>query len=154
MYFAAVVLFMFLLPAASVALGASQGSGGADLLWLIGKWFTFWAVGVRLFTAGLMQTARPQFTAQSIFRIGNKAAFPIVREVGFGNLSIGALGLATLARPGWVVPAAIAGGLYYGLAGLGHVFRRERNFKEWLALLSDLVIFVLLGVFVVGEIAR
>jgi len=50
-----------------------------------------------------------------------------------------------------VVPAAIVGGLYYGLAGLGHLFRPNRNFKERTALVSDLAIFVLLAVFAVSR---
>jgi hypothetical protein len=49
-----------------------------------------------------------------------------VRELGFANLSTGTLGLATLAVPGWLVPAAIVG----GLAAVGHAFRRGRNFSE------------------------
>jgi hypothetical protein len=50
------------------------------------------------------------------------------------------------------VPAAIVGGLYYSLAGIGHVMRGERNTKEWIALLSDLAIFLLLAVFVAGSL--
>jgi diacylglycerol kinase len=46
------------------------------------------------------------------------------------------------------VPAAIVGGLFYGLAGLGHVVRKERNFKEQAALVSDVAIFLVLAVFV------
>ena len=49
------------------------------------------------------------------------------------------------------MPAAIVGGLYYGLAGLGHLFRPNRNFKERTALVSDLAIFVLLAVFAVSR---
>ena len=150
MYFVAILLLMFVGPAASTALEASRAPG-ADLMWLAGKWFTFWAVGARLFLAGLMQTLRPQFTAQSLFRIEDPAALAIVREIGFGNLAMGTIGLASLAEPGWVVPAAIAGGLYYGLAGLGHLLRRERNRKEQLALVSDLAIFLLLALFVVSR---
>jgi hypothetical protein len=150
-YLAAIVLLMLVFPAASVAVEAWRAPGGADLIWLIGKWFTFWAVGVRLFAAGLMQVFRPQFTAQSIFRIGDPAALGIVREVGFGNLAVGTLGIASLARSDWIVPAAIAGTVFYGLAGLGHVFRRGRNLKEQTALLSDLAIFLLLAAFVASR---
>ena len=151
MYFVAIVLLMLVAPAASVAVEAASAPTAPDLIWLVGKWFTFWAVGVRLFVAGLMQTFRPQFTARSIFGIENGGALAIVREVGFGNLAIGALGLASLAMPLWVVPAAIAGGLYYGLAGLGHVFRKGRDLKEQLALFSDLAIFLLLAIYVVSR---
>ena len=140
MYLAGVILLMLVLPAASVAVEALRAPAALDLMPLMGKWFTFWGVGVRLFTAGLMQTFRPQFTAQSIFAIKDESALAIVREVGFGNLAMGTLGLVSLAKPEWVAPAAIAGGLYYGLAGIGHALQ--------VALVSDLAIFALLAAFV------
>jgi hypothetical protein len=148
MYLIAILLLMLVLPVVSVVTEALASSGLPDLMLLIGKWFTFWAVGVRLFTAGIMQVFRPQFTAQSIFHIKDQAAFGIVREVGFGNLAIGTLGLLSLAKPEWIIPTAIVGGLFYGLAGVGHFLRKERNFKEQVALVSDLAIFILLAVFV------
>jgi len=98
-----------------------------------------------------MQTLRPEFTAQAIFEIDAPGAHAIVREVGFGNLAMGTLGLASLFEPSWVLPAAIVGGLYYGLAGLGHLFRHG-NFKERFALWSDLAIFALLAVFVISRL--
>jgi hypothetical protein len=153
MYLVAIILLMLVFPAASVAVEALGAAGTPDLMGLVGKWFTFWAVGARLFVAGLMQTLRPQFTAQSIFAIKDQAALAIVREVGFGNLAVGALGLASLAKSEWVVPAAMVGGLYYGLAGVGHLFRQNRNLKEQVALLSDLAIFLVLAVFVVSRAA-
>jgi hypothetical protein len=153
MYFTAVLFLMLVLPAASVAVEALRAPGAADLMLLIGKWFTFWAVGVRLFLAGVMQALRPEFTARSIFDIKDESALAVVREIGFGNLAMGTLGLASLAKPGWIVPAAVAGGLYYGLAGIGHVFRKTRNLKEQIALVSDLAIFALLAAFVASRAA-
>jgi len=50
-----------------------------------------------------------------------------------------------------MVPAAIVGGLYYGLAGLGHVARKGRNLNEQTALVSDLLVFILLCAFVVSR---
>ncbi len=47
------------------------------------------------------------------------------RDRNFGNLSLGTLKLVSLIAPSWLVPAAVAGGLYYGLAGLGHLRRRR-----------------------------
>jgi hypothetical protein len=52
---------------------------------------------------------------------------------GFGNIAMGVLGLLSLVESHWAVPAAIVGGLYYGLAGAGHVFRSKRNFSKWTA---------------------
>jgi hypothetical protein len=152
MYFASVVLLLFAFPVASIAVEALWLHGGTDLTFLIGKWFVFWAVGVRLFLAGVRQVIQPQFTAESIFDIKDPAAHAIVREIGFGNLAMGALGLASLAQTAWLVPASIVGGLCYGLAGAGHVFRGSKNFNEQTALVTDLLMFVVLGVFVVSRI--
>lgn len=99
MYLAAVLLTLLVLPAASVAIDTMLHPGAAPLMALVGKWFTFWAVGVRLFLAGVTQTFRPQFTAESIFAIKDQAALAIVREVGFGNLAMGTLGLLSLGYP-------------------------------------------------------
>jgi hypothetical protein len=146
MYLIAVVLLLLVLPAASVVIEVL--ARGGDLLLLIGKWFTFWAVGARLFIAGLRQVAQPQFTAAEIFAIKEPAALGIVRELGFANLAMGALGLLSLVLPAFIVPAAIVGGLYYGLAGAGHAWRGHRNFAEQVAMVSDFLIFVLLAVFI------
>jgi hypothetical protein len=150
MYLVSVILLLFVLPAASVLIDLVW-VGGTDLLLLIGKWFVFWAVGVRLFIAGVRQVVQPQFTSEGIFEIKDRAAFVIVREVGFGNLSMGTLGLASLAKSGFLVPAAIVGGLYYGLAGAGHLLRRGRNFAGQTAMISDLMMFVVLAVFVASR---
>lgn len=73
--------------------------GATELTLLAGKWFTFWAVGVRLFLAGVSQVFRPQFTSEGILGVKDPDAKVIVREVGFGNLSMGTLGLLSLAMP-------------------------------------------------------
>jgi hypothetical protein len=125
-------------------------STSPDIMWLVGKWFVFWGCGARLFLAGLMQTMRPEFTSKSIFEIEAPAAYAIVREVGFANLAMGLLSLLSLAKPSWVIPAAIVGGLYYGLAGLGHLFRHG-NLKERVALWTDLGMFVILAIFVASR---
>jgi hypothetical protein len=72
MYLAVVVLLMGVLPAVSIVAEAALSHGGADLTLLIGKWFVFWSVGVRLILAGLRQTANPSFTAESIFEVRDK----------------------------------------------------------------------------------
>jgi uncharacterized protein DUF6790 len=148
MYVVFVVLLLLVLPAGCVAAEALWRHGAADIVLLIGKWFVFWAVGARLFIAGVRQVVQPQFTAESIFDSKDEASSAIVWEIGFANLAMGVLGLLTLVRPGWLLPAAIVGGLFYGLAGLGQAARGKRNSKEQTALVSDLLMFVLLGAFV------
>lgn len=152
MYLGAIILLMLVLPLISVAAQAQMLPDVGALMGLIGKWFTFWGVGVRLFLAGLSQVFRPRFTAEDIFGIGDPGALAIVREVGFGNLAIGTLGLLSLFFPDFLLPAAIAGGLFYGLAGLGHLARKDRNLKEQVALVSDFGIFLVLAAFVASRL--
>jgi hypothetical protein len=153
-YTISIVLLLLVLPAASVLIEYLANPGPHDVMWLVGQWFTFWAVGVRLFMAGVRQAAQPGFTAESIFNLHDPASHGLVREIGFGNLSMGTIGLVSHFAHSWVVPAAVAGGLYYGLAGLGHVMRSERNANEQVALVSDLLIAALLAVFVVYQALR
>ncbi|MGD0435189.1 MAG: DUF6790 family protein [Bryobacteraceae bacterium] len=151
MYYAAVILLLFVFPAASVIIEASFSRDAVRFSFLIGRWLVFWAVGVRLFIAGLRQVLQPRFTAAEIFGIHDPASFAIVREVGFANLSMGLLGVCTLFRVGWMVPAAIVGGLYYGLAGLGHVFQKSKNAKEYMAMVSDGFVFLALTAFLANS---
>lgn len=152
MYFAMVILLLFVLPAASVAMEAGSSPHPASLMFLIGKWFVFWGVGIRLLLAGVRQVAQPRFTAEEIFGIQGPEPLPIVRELGFANLSMGTLGVCSLFQPSWIVPASLAGGLYYGLAGLGHIGQSQKNAKEWTALVSDGFMFLLLSVFLMNQL--
>ena len=55
MYYAIVLGLMLVAPLASIV---SEGGLQASQPWpaLVGKWFVFWAVGVRLSLAGVRQT--------------------------------------------------------------------------------------------------
>jgi hypothetical protein len=147
MYFAVVLLLLFIIPVACVTIETALTNHAVSLIFLIGKWFVFWAAGIRLFIAGVRQVIQPKFTAEEIFEIHDRASFAIVRELGFANLSMGLLGICSVFRTGWIVPAALAGGLYYGLAGLGHVFHKNKNTKEYVAMISDGFVFLVLLIF-------
>jgi hypothetical protein len=109
---------------------------------LIGKYFIFWAIGVRLLIAGLKQSLQPRFTAEQIFNIRNsEESLAIVRELGFANICLGLAGILSLFRIEWRPLSAIIGGLYFGLAGLLHVFRAPASRNEMIAKVSDLFIF-------------
>ena len=114
--------------------------------------FVFWAVGIRLFIAGARQVVQPQFTAEEIFDIHDRRSFAIVRDLGFANLCMGLLGICSLFRAGWIVPAALVGGLYYGLAGVGHIFHKRKNAKEYMAMISDGFVFLVLLIFLLNTL--
>jgi hypothetical protein len=141
MYLVLVLALMVVAPVGSVIAELLVGGGNVDLALTAGKWFTFWGVGVRLFIAGLSQTLRPEFTAQNI--LGGKSdasANLVVQELGFANLAFGLVGVLTLPIPGWLVPGALAGGLFLGLAGIRHIAKPHKNTKEVVATLTDLLV--------------
>ena len=111
---------------------------------LFGKWFIFSAVGLRLFLAGIKQTTNPAFTAKEIFHMKSEESFPVVRELGFANLCFGLVGIISLFIPAWRIVSAFASGLYYGIAGLQHLFKKQPGINEQFALVTDLLIFLLL----------
>lgn len=150
MHLIVVLLTMLVLPAASVLIERWTGSGVASLWQLIGKWFVFWGVGVRLFVAGARQIAKPELTATGIFGVTDKAAFPLAQELGFWNLTIGLIAIASIKRPEWVVPMAIAAMLFYAMAGFLHVTHRNREFSENVAMISDVGAAALLAAFLVA----
>lgn len=149
MYAVMVIALLFVLPLVSTAIEVMLGA--TDVVGVAGKWLVVWAVGVRLFLAGVKQVTQPGYTAETFFALADHSAHGIVREVGFGNLSFGTLGLLSLLVPGWTVPAALAGGLYYLFAGLGHAIRNERNSHEQMAMVTDLVVGALLLAFVANR---
>jgi hypothetical protein len=147
-YALAVVSLTIILPALSVLVEWKLRGGPLTSLVLTGKWFIFWAVGVRLFTAGLRQVINPTFTAKDIFHIRDTASHAIVRELGFANICFGATGIISLFLPAWRIVSAFGSGLFYGIAGFNHIARKPASPNELLALVSDLFIFVALLLYV------
>jgi hypothetical protein len=148
-FVAAVVLFMGVFPTATAVIDGFTHSDHAAVIDLIGKWFVFWAVGVRLLTAGARQILKPALTSEGILGIKGREAWQLVRELGFANVSIGLAGVLSLWKPTWRVPDALIGGLFLLLAGVEHVPKPTRSFEENLAMYSDLAIGVLMGVYVI-----
>ena len=153
LYFITVFLFVFVCPAASVGIGALRGHDSITDPFLIARWWTFWAAGVRLFLAGIRQVVQPRFTAEQIFELHDPSVLPLIREIGFGNLSMGAIAICSQFHLSWVTPAAIAGGLYYGLAALGHIPQKNKNAKEYTAMVSDIFACLMLLVFAIRSAA-
>jgi hypothetical protein len=137
-----VALTMFVLPIGSICI--EWGAGHAQLLWLIGKWFVFWGVGVRLLIAGFRQYFQPAFTSRHILGIETPDVFVLVRELGGANIAAGAVGLVSLALPSFVLPAAISAAIFYAVAGAEHVKSSHRGANENIAMVSDIFIAALL----------
>jgi hypothetical protein len=147
-YLFAVLFLTLFFPAFSVLVESLIKPGGVLTIALVGKWFIFWAIGIRLFSAGLRQTISPAFTAKSIFHIDHKDSLVIVRELGFANICFGVLGIMSLIFPQWRIVSAFGSGIYYGMAGCNHLIKGSAGSNEKIALISDIFVFLCLLVYV------
>ncbi len=144
-----VSVFIFILPVICSATQTLLNKGILFTFELAGKWFIFSAIGLRLFIAGIKQTTDPAFTARQIFRIDSPDSFPIVREPGFANLCFGLVAIFSLFLSQWRIVSALAGGLYYGIAGLQHLIKKPAGKNEQSAMVTNVVIFLFLLVYFV-----
>jgi hypothetical protein len=137
MYIIVVAAFMFVLPAACTVGEVLIGNVPLSLV-VVGKWFVLWSVGARLLLAGLRQIFQPRYTAQVILSLKSEESLILVRELGFANCAIGLVGVGSVVFPSWCPAAALAGGVFYALAGANHVLQPHRGKLESIAMASDL----------------
>lgn len=141
MYAIIAIGLMVVLPLMSVLFEFLTAPGTADVLHLVGKWFAFWGIGVRLLIAGVNQAVRPGFTAKGIFNVTDSAAETIVTELGYANVAFGLIGILSLPFPQTFLTATvISGGLFLGLDGFLHVRSKYRTQNETIAMATDFVI--------------
>jgi len=94
------------------------------------------------------------FPTASIAGVKDPDAILIVRELGFANTAIGSAGLGSLYLAGWVLPVAVIGAIFYGLAGINHVTHRSRNTLQNVAMTSDFFAAVVLLIFCLVTTAK
>lgn len=144
-YAVSVLTLTIILPALSVLTDATLHHESPLSPPLLAKWFIFWAVGGRLFVAGLRQIFNPAFTANAIFHIDHEPSHAIVRELGFANICFGLVGLISLFQSPWRIVSAFASGIYYALAALAHAMKGSATPNELFALVTDVFIFLALA---------
>lgn len=142
------VVCLFVIPLLSV--GVEWDVVHAPLsLGVLEKWYVFWAVGIRLLLAGVRQMLQPAYTRTAILGIQDSSSHLIVRDLGIANSSIGAVAIIALIMPAWRQPAALAGALFYGLAGINHAGHSGRTPLQNVAMITDvLAASILLALFV------
>jgi hypothetical protein len=143
MYILMLVLLMGLLPLASILVEVRryQHPLSAEL---VRRWFVFWAVGVRLLTAGISQIVQPQFTAEAILGFESDEVVFMIRELGFANTAVGSAAVASVVARSWTLPLALIGAVFYGFAGVNHILHDERNPLQNAAMISDLFVALVL----------
>jgi len=145
-----IIGLMVVAPIANVLIRLSAQGWTGDLWPIIGNAFVFWGVGVRLFTAGLSQIVRPQFTATTLLGVTNTGANQIVQELGSANVAIGAVGvIATVWLSAWTPAAALAGCVFLGFAGVRHIAKPGKNANELVETYTDIFVALVLAVYLI-----
>ena len=147
-YLAMNIFLLFILPFSSIMGEFIMEKEPLDWI-LIGKWFIFWAIGIRLFTAGIKQSSNPEFTASSIFKMKSSESFVVIRELGFANIALGVMGILSVINSNWRMLAAITGGLFFGLAGIQHLFKKPDSRNELIAMLYDLIVLLIIVLYLI-----
>ncbi|MFO1128590.1 MAG: DUF6790 family protein [Rhodospirillales bacterium] len=148
MYFAIVLVTMVVAPLVCIGAELATATGVGELLIVATRWFVFWAVGVRLLLAGVSQIMRPGFTTKAILGVDEPQAYVLAQELGFANTAIGLAGVLSIVFSIWALPIAFVGGVFFGLAGLNHLRRPQRNRRENIAMITDLwAAVILLAIF-------
>lgn len=148
MYIAVVLLQTLILPL--VCGGVQLAMSGGDPLVVSGTWWAFWGVGSRLLVAGISQLVNPSRTAQGILGIEDAGAELVVHELGYANLSMGMVAMASAFCGAWGLLGAAPGAMFLGLAGLRHIAKRGKNRDETVATWTDLLVFVMVVVGAIG----
>ena len=143
-YISSIITLMLIAPILSIFIDKVFSQSNEGLFALIEKWFVFWAIGLRLMTAGIRQVVNPAFTVEKIFNLKSKESRIVVRELGFANICSGLLGVLSLTYSQFRISAVIVGGLYLGIAGFYHLIKKPDNINEKVAMVSDLFIFIIM----------
>jgi len=147
-YLLYVLLLTLILPLVSILVEVYTFRSTLAVWKLAGRWFLFWAIGIRLFTAGISQVVRPGFTLHSIFHITSTESYVVVRELGFGNICLGLAGILSIVLGSWRIPVAFIAGLFLGLDAVQHAIKGPASRNELLALITDALVCLVMAVFV------
>lgn len=150
MYILLVLLQTLVLPLVSGIIHLAV-VGGNPLV-VLGLWWAFWGVGTRLTVVGISQLTNPARTTKGILGIEDHAAELVVHELAFANLSMGLVGLVAPFVPGWGILGAVPGAIYLGMAGFRHIAKQGKNTEETVATWTDLLVFVMVALGVIGAL--
>ncbi len=125
-----------------------------DIFYYLGKWYVFWAGGVRLFASGLRQTLGPRLRHKQPVEVDREPSERTAQRLSLVKLLIGALCIATefvfsvpfMPSVATLPAGVVAAGAFYGLSGLHHVRTPTRNARQTLAMVTDLLVFAVLAV--------
>lgn len=140
-----IIITMFLLPTIFYLLeNKKEKVTGMDIC----KWYIFWTIGFRALTTGAMQFLNSSYTME-LLQMGEESKI-IIMELGFAQFGIGLIGILSVWKKSFRLPAIITYGIFMLGASLIHIVRfTTANLEEIVSLAGDLFVLVIAIVYFV-----
>lgn len=110
---------------------------------LVGKWFIFWTVGIRFLVAGFIQVIRQGRGGSAILLQGDQSG-EFGKILGLVKMFLAGLAFLCMMKESWSLLAAITVGIYVGLAGFQHDFKKPGTAEGWISMIYDMIVFVVI----------
>lgn len=134
------IVFLTVLPLVSAAVEYHFTKTGMSAV-LVGKWFIFWTVGIRFLVAGFTQVIR-QGRGALILQGDTTGGFGKV--LGLVKMLLAGMAFLCVMKDSWSLLAAITVGVYVGLAGFQHDFKKPNTAEGWISMVYDMIVFTVI----------
>lgn len=140
-----IIITMFLLPTICYLIENRKARvTGVDVC----KWYIFWTIGFRALTTGAMQFLNSSYTME-LLQVSEESKI-IIMELGFAQFGIGLIGILSIWKKSFRVPAIITYGIFMLGASIIHIVRfTTANAEEIVSLAGDLFVLVIAVVYFV-----
>lgn len=147
-HFIQAVTIMIIMPIVCSLIDIQRKEGSKKWI-IITKWFLFWSIGIRSFTAGTVQLIYPKYTAEIIFDLVGNHCYIFIRELGVANIAIGLSAIISFKYADWRIPIAFISLIFYLFLSLNHIVNFQAGFNEIVSLAGDMLVVLVLCVFLV-----
>lgn len=107
---------------------------------LLGKWFIVWVLGIRLMVVGFVQVVHRGRSAVQHSDDG----IDLGKITGLAKMVLAGLGFLCVAYHQWSLLPTITVGIYLGLAGFQHDFKKPTTTEGWISMIYDMVVFTVI----------
>jgi hypothetical protein len=137
-------LLLAILPLLSVA-GEQHFVNASISIILLGKWFLFWTIGVRLMVKGFAQVIRSVRNGNSSL-LNRDETGDFTKMLGLAKMALAGMGFLCVVNDQWSLLATITVGVYLGLTGFQHDFKRPTTTRGWMSMSYDFLVFTVIAV--------
>jgi len=112
---------------------------------LLGKWFMFWTIGIRLLIKGFVQVIRSRRNGNSSL-LSKDETWEVAKILGLAKMALAGMGFLCVVNDQWSLLATITVGVYLGLTGFQHDFKRPSTTTGWMNMSYDVLVFSVIAV--------